>query len=223
MGLFSKFKNGMNGGVEVHVQAPSSVPSNQVIPVTVNVTSKSTQTVNSVKAEIKAVAKEQGLSMNNPGGGVGVQSGTTTAHTVAQAESRESFTINAGETKSIEMQLYINGGAAGANPMAKMSNVGGALGGVLQTVASVAQNFDHVNFIYSVHASVDVEGHEMNPSDKQSIQILPPTENNQTGQHVANLQSQAPANLAVTPTDVVEPQPASAEPPNPSDTPPPAN
>jgi len=61
MGLFSKLKSNMDGGVQVHIQAPSSTPSNQVIPVTVTITADSSQTINNVKAEIKAQAREQGF------------------------------------------------------------------------------------------------------------------------------------------------------------------
>ncbi|GAC1500999.1 MAG: hypothetical protein NVS1B10_04930 [Candidatus Saccharimonadales bacterium] len=174
MGLFSKFKSSMNGGVQVHVQAPSSVPSNQVIQVAVNVTSASTQTINSVKAELKAVAHEQGLTMGD-GNGIGVQQGRTNAQTVANAESKDQFTISPGETKTVNLQLYLSGGAQ----LGQIPNVGGAIGGVLQTMASVAQKINHVNYTYTVHGSVDVQGHSLSPSDKQDIQILPASEVNQ--------------------------------------------
>ncbi len=179
MGLFSKLKSSMNGGVQVHIQTPSAVPSNQVIQVAVTVTSESSQTINSVKAQIKAQAKEQGITMGG-GQGVGVQDTRTMEQTVAEAESREPFTIGPGETKTINLQLYLNGGTASNGSMGQMGNMGGALGGALQAVASLAQNFDHVNYIYTVHGSVDVQGHNLNPSDKQSIQILPPSESAQT-------------------------------------------
>jgi len=171
MGLFSKLKSSMDGGVQLHIQAPGSVPANQVIPVMVTITANGMRTINSVKAEIKAEAREEGIAMGN-GRGVGVQNSSTMAQTIAQVESRESFSISPGETKTVNLQLYINGGVAGINPMGQMSNVGGVLGGVLQTVAS----FEHVNYLYSVHASADVQDVHLSPSDKQPIQILPPAE-----------------------------------------------
>ena len=65
MGLFSNLKANLNhGGVKIQIKAPSSVPENQVIPVIVNITSDSSQTINSVKAEIKAVARKQGLNFS---------------------------------------------------------------------------------------------------------------------------------------------------------------
>lgn len=186
MGLFSRLKDNLNhGGVKIQIQAPSSVPGNQVIPVTVNITSDSSQTIDRVKAEIKAVAREQGL---NFGGGGGVQASTTSAQTVAQVENREAFTISPGETKTVNLELFINGGAAGGN-----NGQLGSMGGALQALASVAQNFGHVNYTYSVHASADVQGITIDPSAKQPIQILPPTENVPVQPApISVIQSQAP-------------------------------
>jgi hypothetical protein len=192
MGLFGKLKSSMNGGVKVHIQAPSAVPSNEVIEVTVTVTSESTQTISSVQAVIKAQAREQGISIGN-GQGMGVDDSRTMEQTVAQVESRDSFTISPGETKTVTLQLYLNGGAASGSPVGQMGNMGGgALGGLVETMASVAQNFEHINYIYTVYGSVDVQGHSLNPSDKQPIQILPPSGSTQGPQQpqVENLQNQ---------------------------------
>jgi hypothetical protein len=175
MGLFSKLKSSMDGGVQLHVQAPGSVPSNQVIPVRLTITADSSRTINSVKAELKAQAREQGITLGS-GQGIGTQSSSTTSQTIAQVESREPFTISPGETKTIDLQLYLSGGLPGANVMAQMDNIGGALGGAMKAMASVAQGFGHVNYFYSVHASADVQDAHMSPKDKQSIQILPPVE-----------------------------------------------
>jgi len=173
MGLFSKLKQSMDHGVVVHVQAPSSAPSDQVIPVQVMVTSSTMQTVNVVKAEIKAQAKEQGIRMGG-GPGMGVNSSETMTQTVAQVESREPFTINPGETKTINLQLFMNGTGVSGNPMAQMRTGAGGLGGVLQSMAVASQAFEHINYLYSVHASLEVQGLALHPSDKQPIQILPP-------------------------------------------------
>lgn len=168
----------MNGGVQVHVQAPSAVPSNQVIQVTVSITSDTSQTINSVKAEIKAQAREQGFTMGGAQG-MGVQQSRTMEQTIAQAESRDQFIINPGETKTVTLQLFLSGGTGGMGPLGQMASVGGVMGGVMQAMSSVAQNFEHVNYLYTVHASVDVQGHSLNPSDKQPIQMLPPSDSNQ--------------------------------------------
>jgi hypothetical protein len=220
MGLFDKLKQNMNGGVKVQVQAPSSVPGNQVIPVTVTITADDSRTVNSVKAEIKAEAREQGINIggNNMGGGtggVGVQSSRTMAQTIAQVESREPFTIGPGETKTVNLQLYVSGNTGSGNPLGQLGNAGGGLGQVLQTVASVAQNFEHVNYIYSVHASADVDDVKLDPGDKQSIQLLPPTA---APQPVAPAQPAQPGPVPVQnqpPTPPVQPAPPVPPPPAP--------
>ncbi len=168
MGLFSKFKKSMDGGVELHIQVPSSVAANQIIPVTVTLTADSSQTISSVKAEIMAEARESGMSLGN---GLGVHESRSMARAVAEVENREPFTIAPGETKTVNLQLYLNGGAGG--PLDQIANVGGAMGGALHALASVAQSFGHVNYLYTVKASADVQGHHMGPNDEQPIQILP--------------------------------------------------
>jgi len=176
MGFFGKIKANFNhGGVKVHVQAPSSVPANQVIPVTVSITADSSQSVKSVTAEIKAIAREQGVNIGLGygigTGGAGNPQNTATSQVVAKAENREPFTIAAGETKEVTLELFVSGMGTMGN-----FNPGGALGGALQAISSISQNFSHMNFTYTVHASADVEGITLDPSDKQPIQILPPTE-----------------------------------------------
>jgi hypothetical protein len=174
MGLFSKLKADMNhGGITVQVQTPSSVASNQVIPVTVNITAKSPQTINSVKVELKSQAREQAINFN--GGMGGVEEGRTTAQTVGEVESREPFTISPGETKTINLELYVSGVSGTGNAMGQFGGTNGAVGGALQALASVAQNFEHVTYLYTIHASADVDGVSMNPSDNQPIQLLPAT------------------------------------------------
>lgn len=204
MGLFNKFKSNMAGGVHVQVQAPGAVPANQVIPVTVNVTSDSSQTINEVKVEIKAEAKETGITMGR-GQGVGVQESRTTAETVSQAENRESFTIGPGETKTVNFQLFLSGNT-GSDPL---GSVGGALGGVLQALG----NMEHINYMYSVHAYVKVQGHTLDPSDQQSIQILPPA-GAASPAPIQNLQNQNSSQSAAA--QPPPNPPSSADPSNPS-------
>lgn len=193
MGLFSKLRSNMSGGVHLRVQAPGSVPSDQVIPVNVDVTTDNTQTITAVKVELKAQAREEGFSMGNRGGfsvgnnmqtGNGMQANNTMEQTVAQAEDRTTFTINPGETKTVSLQLYLNGGTVGMNPNGMFPGAGnnGAIGNVLNVVSSLAMagSFEHINYVYSVHAYASVEGHNIGPSDKQPIQILPPTANPQS-------------------------------------------
>jgi hypothetical protein len=196
MGLFSKLGH---GGVKVQVQAPSSIPRNQVIPVTVTISADSTQTINSVKAEIKAQAREQGIGfgggsmgMGQGAGGVGVEDSRTNYQTVAQVESRESFSVGPNEVKTVNLQLYLDGSGGGGSQLGGVTNSGGALGGALRAVASVAGSLDHVNYIYRVYASADVAGAALDASDHQEIQILPPQEVAQAAQPIANAQPSQP-------------------------------
>jgi hypothetical protein len=169
MGLFSKIRDNLtHGGVKLSLKAPISVPAGQVIPVTVSLASTTSQTINSIKAEIKAQARQQGIGMGN-GAGMGIEEGQTTYQTVAQVENRGSFTLNPGEPKTVTLELYING----ASIMGQANNVNGGLGGALQSVLSAAQSLEHITYIYSVHASADVQGITLDPNDKQPIQIIP--------------------------------------------------
>ncbi|HET8991934.1 MAG TPA: hypothetical protein VFN31_02790 [Candidatus Saccharimonadales bacterium] len=190
MGFFSKLGH---GGVKVQVQAPSSIARNQIIPVTVNISSDSTHTVKSVRVEIQAEAREQGITLGNGNmnmnvnvnqsvGGVGVQDSRTLYQTISQVENRDEFVINSGETKPLNFQLYID---AADSPNQANANAGGVVG-VLQVVANVASDLAHVNYLYRVHATAVVDGVMLNPSDSQSIQILPAQGSMDTPQSTIN-------------------------------------
>jgi hypothetical protein len=186
MGLFSKLGKSMHGGVTLKVQAPGSVNENQMVPITVTITSEETHTVSSVKAEIYAQEEQRGVSFGNNGvgvgmgGGVGIGMGNNNndmgmnnnrsyTQTVAQVESREAFTINPGETKVVNLQLYIDAGVT-----QKLSGGGGAVAGAIGALVSAAQTLENIHFIYSVHASAHVDGVKLHPSDHMPIQVLPP-------------------------------------------------
>jgi hypothetical protein len=167
MGIFNKIRQNIHhGGVKVQIKAPSSVPENQVIPVTVTLTADSPQTIASVKAELRVQAKEEGVSIGN---GVGVQQSNTTTQTIAQVESREAFSIAPGETKTVNLELYADG-SGGGNALTDLS---GGAGGAIKAVVSAVQTLDPVHYMYSIHASADVEGIVMDPGDEMPIQILP--------------------------------------------------
>jgi hypothetical protein len=188
MSIFGKIKDNLHhGGVTVRLQVPSSIPGNQVIPVTVAITTDSPQTIDSVKAKIIAQTQVQGISIGNGANtGIGVGAGQTNDQaqarnqTVAQVESREQFTINPGETKTISLQLFINGDTGNGS----QSAMGAAVGNVLQAMSG---NFEHVNYTYSVFVSADVHGISLDPSDEQPIQLLPPTEGPQVAQPIQPL------------------------------------
>lgn len=171
MGFFGKLKANMNhGGVKVQLSAPGSIASDQVIPVQVTVSAKSAQTILSVKAEIQCERREHDATFGI-GQTVGTRQTGTITETIAVIENREPFTLNAGESKTIELPLYLNGGTAAQNPLAGLSESMGVVGGILESVAS---QLDHVNYLYTIHASADVDGIKLDPSTSQSIQFLPP-------------------------------------------------
>lgn len=207
MGLFGKLEENIHhGGVKVHVHAPSSVPGNQVIPVQVTIESDSQQTINSVKAELKAQIREEGLRMGSMAGmgnrGIGAQAGGSNYRTVAQIQSNEPFTISPGETKTVNLELYLSGSDGG-------NNTGSPMGGALGALMNVAQGFEHVNYLYRVEASANVQGVHLDPNDKQPIEILPPN----------NGQATQPTQTIESFQDNTQPQPAQPTQPLPEEPP----
>jgi hypothetical protein len=170
----------------------------------VSLSSDSDHTVNSVKAELKAQAREQGIGFGSPGmgmGGVGVEESRTAYQTVAEVESREPFSVGPGETKTVNLQLYVDGSAGSGAGQA--NNVGGAMGGIMRTMANIAGSLDHVNYIYRVYASAEVEGVTLHPSDHQPIELLPPQTQPQATQPIENLEPNQPP--VAFPPNMVEP------------------
>ena len=215
MGFFGKIKENFNhGGVRVQLQAPSSVTGNEIIAVSVVLSADSPQTVNSVKVQIKVQQREQGMnvSMGNSDS-FGSSNQQTAQQVIAEVESRESFTLAAGETKTVQLQLALNGNAGRGND--PFAGIGGTLGSVLQAATSIAQNFDNVSYIYSLHATADVAGIAMDPGDHQPLQVLPPT---------AEPTAQLPTtSLAPQPSALVQPQPTPITPAEPSSLQPPTD
>jgi len=176
MGLFSKIKDDISHGrVKVHVQAPGSIPINEVIPVSVTITSDTSRTINDVKVELKAQAREMGLGnmYAHPGvNGMGLQESRTMYQTVAQVENRESFSLNAGESKTVDLQLFLNGNQGSSAGTGSFTNPGGVLGGVMSAIGSI----DHINYVYKIEASVSIQGVDFGPNDSMAIQMLPPSQ-----------------------------------------------
>jgi hypothetical protein len=183
MGLFSKLRANVNhGGVKIQIQAPDSVTANQVIPVTLTVTADSVQTVNSATVVLEAQTHEQGFGLER--GGMGVNEQETAYQTVAQIQNHEVFTIQPDETKTVTLELSVNGNVG----TGQLGQFGTAAGGILQAVVSVAQRMDNVSYTYRLHASLDIQGVGMGPHADQSIQIIPAP----SAQPVVQQQSQQP-------------------------------
>lgn len=177
MGLFSRLKNDVtHGGVKIKVQAPSSIASNQVIPVVITITSDNTETITGVLVVLQQQERQQGMSIgmnemgvNNGMNGMGMNQQRSMYQTVAQVESRDLFVINPGETKTVNLQLFVNGSSGTFNPA---SSVGGIIGGLINSLGTL----NHVNYIYRVEASVSIEGIGTKPKDTQAIELLPPSQ-----------------------------------------------
>jgi hypothetical protein len=171
MGFLSKLKaNIHHGGVKLAIQMPGTVTSDQAIPVTVNITTDTPQTINSITVRLEAEEREQGVNIafgSNNMDNARDNNENTGYQMVAQVENRDQFTIAPGDTKTVSLQLYLNNIQFGqTGPMSQ------ALGGVLQAIA--AHGFTHMSLVYRVHVSADVEGISLGPSESLPIQIAPP-------------------------------------------------
>jgi hypothetical protein len=212
MGIFSKLRADMNhGGVKLQVQVPSSVAADQVIPVTVNLTTDTPRTINSITAELQSQAREQGIGLGGNNGisgrGVGVNQSTTNYQKVAEVKSSEPFMLNPGETKAVSLQLYLNGSATNASPMGQLGGMPGAVGSMLQGLAAARQELERVTYTYRVHVSADVADVGVGPNDNEPVQIIPPAS-------TAPAVSMAPSVVAASPSPAV--QPTAALPSNPA-------
>ena len=168
MGFFSKLKSNLNhGGIKIDLNVPGSAPCGSAVPVTVNLTASDAQTINKITVELQMVSTSNTNrstfdSTNNAPVGDQVRTDV-----LAKVEATESFVIAAGENKTVTLQLAIPADAAAFDTM------GGALGGVMQTLSSLSPN--HVSRLYKIYVHADVEGIKLDPGTHQNIQLLPAT------------------------------------------------
>lgn len=173
MGLFSKLKNNFkHGGVKLSMQAPATARlTDTTLPVVVNLTaSDQAQTINRVSAEIIATSRNQTFST-----GGNQTTPTTQQHTVARVDNNETFSLAPGETKSVQLNLTMNGGAqalgtlTGMDPNSKAGEIAGKVIGALGAGNSAA-------YSYRLKASADVADVTFDPAAEQDLQILAPGE-----------------------------------------------
>jgi hypothetical protein len=170
MGLFSKIKSNLNhGGIKLDLTAPSSSTSGTIVPVSVNITADSPQTINNVKFELKVETRDTAPTVQFGDNNNTTASNHDAVQTVAQVETNESFTIAAGETKTITLQLGIPNDTVMNNALSGI--MGGAVGSIMGKLASMSTTT--VSRLYSVHVHADVEGIKLDPGTHQNIQILP--------------------------------------------------
>jgi len=173
MGLFGKLKENFNhGGVKIQLQAPASVSMNDTtVPVTVSITATDQErTIDRVSVIIIAQSHNQAFSdSNNTNPAQGQQ------HTVAQSDYVQPFTLMPGETKSIEIGIVMNEGAAVAAQLPEGSGMA-QLAGAFQKLQAVSEAMNGNSWQYYIDASAKIEGVGFGPSHRQPIQILKPGE-----------------------------------------------
>lgn len=173
MGFFSSLKkNFKHGGVKVRLQAPASVSMQDAsFPVNVSVVaSDSPAQVKGVKVEIIAESRNQ--AFNQPSS-VGTSNEQFTQQTVARSDYNQPFTLNPGETKTVQVNIVMNQGKSVESQLPQ----GSAMAQVAHAVGQLQSLQEHLNqnsYSYYVQAVADVDGVSFDPSDRQDIQILKP-------------------------------------------------
>lgn len=171
MGFFGKIKQNLNrGGIKVNLQAPASASMQEAnLPVTVSITNAGEQqTINSVKVEIIATSRNQSFGTPDPN-----SNNQVVNQTVARADNTEQFVIMPGETKTVQISLVMNAGAAAQSQLPEGSSMA-QVAGALQKLQTVSEAMSGDNYSYTIRASADVEGVTLDPRKEKPIQILKP-------------------------------------------------
>ncbi len=160
MGFFDKIKQSLNiGGVHVQLQAPDNIDLNDPsVACSVTVTTKSTQTVKSIKVGLYVQEYDSGTAATQ------FENNAADRHGVSQDISvvtvSEMFTIQPSETKSFDVVI----------PLHTEQSLGN-VGDVLSKVGSILNQLDGDRKQYYIEASADVEGAALDPSDKQNVNV----------------------------------------------------
>ena len=162
MSLFDKVGVG-HGGVKVRIEAPASAHMTDAsIMVTVEMHADEPHTVNDIMVEV----------FGEPVSG----SNTNVARKdVSNTNYGTPFSMAAGETKSIQIEVPINMGGAIKNALPE-DNPLSQVAGVFQKLESVTEVMDNNRYNYYVQATVDVDGVFNKPNGRQPIQLLKPGE-----------------------------------------------
>ncbi|HUY85235.1 MAG TPA: hypothetical protein VMU97_01840 [Candidatus Dormibacteraeota bacterium] len=162
MSLFGKV--GLShGGVKVRIDAPASVHMTDAsIMVTVEIHTDEPHSVKDIMVEVygEPVAGSSTSAMRKE---------------VSNATYGTPFSMIAGETKSIQIEVPINIGGAIKNALPQ-NNPLSQVAGVLQKLQSVTEVMDNNQYYYYVQATVDVDGVFNKPNGRQTIQLLKPGE-----------------------------------------------
>jgi hypothetical protein len=177
MGFFSKIKSNLtHGGVKLQLQMPDKISlQDAFLPVTVNLAAGDTPaTIKKVKVEL--IAESQDMAFSQPSGSANPPPPKIQQQTVAQAENNEQFTLGAGETKAVNLQIIMNQGNALQSELPQGS-AGASIAHALGQLQSFSESNNNANrYNYSVNATAYVDGITFEPSDSHPIQVLKPGE-----------------------------------------------
>ncbi|CAN5411313.1 hypothetical protein BH09PAT4_BH09PAT4_01810 [soil metagenome] len=168
MGFFSKIKQNLqHGGVDISLQAPASISmQDAVMPVVVTVVAKDTvSTINKVRVEVYRQSNNRSFGST--------QQASPTSDSIALSENTEVFTLNPGESKSIQLSIVMNEAKTFADALPEGSAMA-QVAGAFQRLESVKNVLDQNSYTYSIKGSADVEGVMLDPSASQPLQILKP-------------------------------------------------
>ena len=177
MGLFSKLSENIHhGGVKIALAAPGSASLNDAtLDVTVTLTSSEARTFQWVRVDLDAT--QENFAFNNPGSmnnqDINRQQNTVT--TVARAQMMEPFSMAAGETKTIPLQIVLNAANAAAAG-GGLSQGQTAVAKVFSKVAALSSLVDPHTYHYSLNATANVDGIALDPSTSSAITINRPGE-----------------------------------------------
>jgi hypothetical protein len=171
MGFFSKIKDNIkHGGVKVSVQTPTTLQEKTTVPVTVTVSTTETKVVNKVSVELQMEVRDR----NNVSFGNADQSNRQNNEDyftqIAQAEDNQTFTLNAGESKTVNLTLVI---PEGATHQKLSERVGGGLGTALGVMGKLAGN--QRLYRYTVVGRANVDGIVLDPSQTVDVELTLPT------------------------------------------------
>lgn len=175
MGFFGKLKENIkHGGIKVQLQGPASVSMNDpTVPVTVTISASDEQeTIERVVVSIIAETFDRGFSSPDPNNRAGQQGQESV---MAEANDMQPFTLMPGQTKSIQLNIVMNQGAAMAAQVPEGSGMA-QVAGMLQKLQSVSESMDNTSYRYFLRATAKVEGIALSPSQEQPLQILKPGE-----------------------------------------------
>jgi hypothetical protein len=158
MGLFGKLKENFNhGGVKLQLQAPASASmTDATIPVTVNISAaESARTIERV--EVSIIAQNNDMAFTNPGSANVSTSSQGERSTVAEAVLAEPFALTPGETKTVQLSITMNQGAALEAQLPEGSGLA-QVAGALSKLQSISEHLSGGNYQYFIEASAKIEG-----------------------------------------------------------------